>query len=111
MGSHMAIELRKQCGVRMSKSLGRNLWRNSSREHQRCAGVGQAVCIEPPSLSFALLAPPSFNSFDGIDADQNLALKTRFDYRKYAEDYIRPYLGNRRVRDITLRSSWPGSGR
>ena len=38
---------------------------------------------------------------DGIDADQNLALKTRFDYRQYAEDYIRPYIGDRRVRDVT----------
>ena len=38
---------------------------------------------------------------DGIDADQNLALKTRFDYRQYADDYIRPYIGDRRVRDIT----------
>jgi integrase len=38
---------------------------------------------------------------DGIDADKNLALKTRFDYRQYADDYIRPYIGDRRVRDIT----------
>ena len=38
---------------------------------------------------------------DGIDADQNLALKTRFDYRQYADDYIRPYIGDRRVRDVT----------
>ncbi len=36
-----------------------------------------------------------------MDADQNLALKTRFDYRQYADDYIRPYIGDRRVRDIT----------
>ena len=38
---------------------------------------------------------------DGVDADQNLALKTRFDYRQYAEDYINPYIGDRRVRDVT----------
>ncbi len=38
---------------------------------------------------------------DGIDADKNLALKTRFDYRQYAADYIRPYIGDRRVRDVT----------
>ena len=38
---------------------------------------------------------------DGIDADETLALKTRFDYRRYAEDYVRPYLGDRRVRDVT----------
>jgi integrase len=38
---------------------------------------------------------------DGIDADQNLAIKTRFDYRQYAEDYIKPYIGDRRVRDMT----------
>jgi integrase len=38
---------------------------------------------------------------DGIDADQNLALKTRFDYRQYAQDYINPYIGDRRVREVT----------
>ena len=36
-----------------------------------------------------------------MDADQNLALKTRFDYRQYHDDYIRPYVGDRRVHDIT----------
>jgi integrase len=38
---------------------------------------------------------------DGIDADQDLAPKTRFDYRQYAVDYINPYIGDRRVRDVT----------
>ena len=38
---------------------------------------------------------------DGIDTDKNLALKTRFDYRQYAADYISPYIGDRRVRDVT----------
>jgi hypothetical protein len=28
-------------------------------------------------------------------------VKTRFDYRKNAEAYVRPLLGDRRVRDIT----------
>lgn len=38
---------------------------------------------------------------DGMDADRNLAFKTRFDYRQYADDCIRPYFGDRRVRDMT----------
>jgi integrase len=38
---------------------------------------------------------------DGIDADKNLAIKTRFDYRQYAADYIRPYIGDRRVQNVT----------
>jgi integrase len=38
---------------------------------------------------------------EGIDADQDLAPKTRFDYRQYAADYIKPYIGDRRVRDVT----------
>ena len=31
---------------------------------------------------------------DGIDADERLSAKTRFDYRHYADDYIRPYIGD-----------------
>ncbi len=38
---------------------------------------------------------------DGLDADGHLSAKTRFDYRHYADDYVRPYLGNKRVRDVT----------
>jgi integrase len=38
---------------------------------------------------------------DGLDADERLSVKTRFDYRKNAEAYVRPLLGDRRVRDIT----------
>jgi integrase len=38
---------------------------------------------------------------DGIDADAVLSSKTRYDYRHYADDYVRPYLGDRRVRDVT----------
>jgi integrase len=38
---------------------------------------------------------------DGLDADGRLSVKTRFDYRKNAESYVRPLLGSRRVRDIT----------
>jgi integrase len=38
---------------------------------------------------------------DGLDADERLSVKTRFDYRKNAEAYVRPLLGARRVRDIT----------
>ena len=38
---------------------------------------------------------------DGIEADQQLSAKTCFDYRHYTDDYIRPHLGARRVRDVT----------
>lgn len=30
---------------------------------------------------------------DGLDADGRLSVKTRFDYRKNAEAYVRPLLG------------------
>lgn len=38
---------------------------------------------------------------DGLDADGRLSAKTRFDYRHYADDYVRPHLGAKRVRDVT----------
>jgi integrase len=38
---------------------------------------------------------------DGLDADQRLSAKTRFDYRHSADDYVRPILGTKRVRDVT----------
>jgi hypothetical protein len=38
---------------------------------------------------------------DGLDADGRLSAKTRFDYRHYADRYVRPHLGARRVRDVT----------
>lgn len=38
---------------------------------------------------------------DGLDADQRLSAKTRFDYRANAAAYVRPWLGTKRVRDLT----------
>ena len=38
---------------------------------------------------------------DGLDADERLSAKTRFDYRHYAQDYVRPLLGAKKVRDLT----------
>jgi integrase len=38
---------------------------------------------------------------DGIDADGRLSAKTRFDYRHYADHYVRPYLGGIKVRELT----------
>ena len=46
---------------------------------------------------------------DGIDADQRLGAKTRFDYRHYAGDYVRPHLGAVRVRDLSPSCSSPGN--
>ena len=45
---------------------------------------------------------------DGIDADQRLSAKTRFDYRNTSDSYIRPYLGTHRVRDVKAEAvlSW-----
>ena len=38
---------------------------------------------------------------EGIDADERLSPKTRFDYREKSAAYIRPLLGKERVRDVT----------
>lgn len=38
---------------------------------------------------------------DGLDADGRLSAKTRFDYRRGADAYVRPWLGKKRVRDLT----------
>jgi integrase len=38
---------------------------------------------------------------DGLDADERLSAKTRFDYRINAKSYVRPWLGKKRVRDLT----------
>jgi len=36
-----------------------------------------------------------------LDADGALSAKTRYDYRHYADDYVRPHFGSHRVRDVT----------
>ena len=38
---------------------------------------------------------------DGLDADEKLSAKTRFDYRRNADGYIRPTLGSLKVREVT----------
>ena len=38
---------------------------------------------------------------DGLDADGKLSAKTRFDYRANADAYVRPWLGDKRLRDVT----------
>ena len=38
---------------------------------------------------------------DGLDADERLGAKTRFDYRRNVDAYISPWLGSRNVRDVT----------
>jgi hypothetical protein len=48
---------------------------------------------------------------DGLDADERPSAKTRFDYRHYAQDYVRPLLGDRKVRDLTRTGSLPGNER
>jgi hypothetical protein len=38
---------------------------------------------------------------DGLDADGRLSAKTRFDYRHYADDYVRRLLGGKNLHDLT----------
>lgn len=38
---------------------------------------------------------------DGLDADERLSSKTRFDYRVNTDSYIRPWLGSKPVREVT----------
>jgi len=38
---------------------------------------------------------------DGLDADDSLGAETRYDYRRNADAYVRPWLGARGVRDVT----------
>ena len=38
---------------------------------------------------------------DGIDADGRLSPKTRYDYRRNADAYVRPWLGGHQVRALT----------
>jgi integrase len=38
---------------------------------------------------------------DGIDGDAKLAPKTRYDYRVSSDAYVRPWLGTKRVRELT----------
>ena len=38
---------------------------------------------------------------DGLDADEQLSAKTRFDNRHYSDDYVRPLLGPKKVLDLT----------
>jgi len=38
---------------------------------------------------------------DGLDADGRLSAKTRFDYRHYGDDYVRPHIGAKKVRDVS----------
>ena len=47
---------------------------------------------------------------DGLDADGRLSEKTRFDYRHSAEDYVRPHMGKKRVRDVTPEVILAGKG-
>jgi len=54
-----------------------------------------------PSTGLLILKELLDHYLDGFDIDQALSAKTRHDYRVYAETYLRPWLGERKVRDIT----------
>src|SRR5260370_25737149 len=36
-----------------------------------------------------------------MDVDAKLSTKTRFEYRKYTDSYVRPLLGKKKARDVT----------
>ena len=55
-----------------------------------------------PLIAGALLVDELLDVYlDGIDADGRLSVKTRFDYRRNADAYVRPWLGRRKVRELT----------
>jgi integrase len=55
-----------------------------------------------PSLPASLSVNDLLDLYlDGLDADERLSAKTRFDYRINAKSYVRPWLGKKRVRDLT----------
>jgi integrase len=55
-----------------------------------------------PSVTGSLTVDELLDLYlDGIDADGRLSAKTRFDYRRNADAYVRPWLGRRRVRELT----------
>ena len=55
-----------------------------------------------PALPTPLIVDDLLDIFlDGLDADGKLSAKTRFDYRANASAYVRPWLGKKRVRDVT----------
>ena len=67
------------------------------REAVEAADAGGA-----PALAGSLTVGELLDLYlDGIDADGVLGPKTRFDYRCSADAYVRPWLGRRRVRDLT----------
>ena len=54
-----------------------------------------------PSLPQSLTVNDLLDLYlDGLDADERLSAKTRFDYRINAQSYVRPWLGKKRVRDL-----------
>jgi hypothetical protein len=54
--------------------------------------VGRRTTAAPASLTVDDLLDVYL---DGLDADERLARKTRFDYRANADAYVRPWLGSR----------------
>jgi integrase len=59
-------------------------------------------CPTAPSLPASLSVNDLLDLYlDGLDADERLSAKTRFDYRISAKSYVRPWLGKKRVRDLT----------
>ncbi len=55
-----------------------------------------------PALDASLTVDDLLDIYlDGLDADGRLSAKTRFDYRANATAYVRPWLGKKRVRDVT----------
>jgi integrase len=68
------------------------------REYLDDLDRGRRTSTGPTSLSVDELLDAFL---DGLDADGQLSRKTRFDYRANADAYVRPWLGKKRVRELT----------
>ncbi len=72
----------------------------ASRARREIVGRVDAGLIRPSSA--VLTVNELLDLYlDGLDADERLSAKTRFDYRHYSDDYVRPLLGPKKVRDVT----------
>ena len=43
----VGVQVREQCRICMSETFGRHLWWNTTRKHERCAGVTKSVSGQP----------------------------------------------------------------
>jgi integrase len=88
-GRHVQVTKR---GYRSATEAGRARQELLKRADARRVKVSSKVLTVDELLDLYL---------DGLDADGRLSAKTRHDYRDYADTYVRPLLGSKKVRDVT----------